>query len=399
MTTQTNLGKVWAISSTVSDPGDTKYALGWVAEIPTFQNFNFVLQNFDKNLLALAEKGGYAWQSNITYAKGAMVIENTVHGLTKFYSKTTNPLISPITDTLENYWTKGETWGNPHDYNKTGLTGNNITERLTDGWTSSDMTLRNTNGAIQALISGNSTLLFGNAAGTLVVMDGGSHTSPDGRPFKASHPDTYRIFHEGHLPTQEEVPGTIPANNAYDGVLYGRRNENWVKVTTTSISEFPPQPVIGDGAGWYNKQDATFYLDIDDGDSSQWVPASPPATPLPDASKFDKTGGTITGNTTVENNNPYIKVKNSAGSDGSFFVADSSNNIRLGVEHVDGVGVSLVFYDLVGGVVNSILLNPTTTTSHKPVVAPSLHAINGFSGTVANPSSITVVDGIITAMS
>jgi len=32
----------------------------------------------------------------------------------------------------------------------------------------------------------------------------------------------------------------------------------------------------GAGTGWYNLEDGQTYIDIDDGDSTQWVPANPP---------------------------------------------------------------------------------------------------------------------------
>ena len=83
MTTQVNLEQIWALSGGVTDPGDIKYTTGWVAGIPTFQNFNFVLQNHSKNILALAESGKFTHQLDINYKQGTRVVKNLVEKLTR----------------------------------------------------------------------------------------------------------------------------------------------------------------------------------------------------------------------------------------------------------------------------------------------------------------------------
>ena len=65
MTNHVNLDLIWADTGGVTDPGDVKYSTGWVAEIPTFQNFNFVLQNHSVNLLSDAERGQHTWDAGV----------------------------------------------------------------------------------------------------------------------------------------------------------------------------------------------------------------------------------------------------------------------------------------------------------------------------------------------
>ena len=59
----------------------------------------------------------------------------------------------------------------------------------------------------------------------------------------------------------------------FDGV-------KWTSVVKYNSPSFKvqdtPPPKEGKGSGWYNLSDGTLYIDIDDGDSFQWVPASPP---------------------------------------------------------------------------------------------------------------------------
>lgn len=275
MTQQVNLDKVWADTGGVTDPGDIKYSTGWVAEIPTYQNFNFVLQNHSKNLLSLAEKGRFEWEPLITYKPGAQVIK----GFVQYTCILEHSNQDPELDTLHNYWILGYAWG-ADAVNTTPVDGlyiSDINARIINQWNGNDITLRNENALIGlGTNDASDNLVLGNVAGELVVANVGTSTVPDDRVITPGN-GSDRIFHEGHPPVQSEVAGTIP-ENPQDGKLYGRRDANWVEVTATVVQEFPPQPVLGNGSGWYNLQDAELYIDINDGDSSQWVPASNPKT-------------------------------------------------------------------------------------------------------------------------
>ena len=284
MTAQTNLDLVWAKNGGVTDPGDVKFENGWIAEIPTFQNFNFVLNTISKNLLALAEKSRWDWQTEIDYWAGAEVEEagRTYRCILQHSGQ------QPSLDTAQTYWVRGVAYG---DVAETALDGKHgiylkdINKRTATGlWQGNDITIDNNNAIISLITSNGSlaNLLIGNVAGELVVVDVGNTTLPDDRDISLSATDTHRIFHEGHLPDYTEVVGAIPdaaGSIATDGKFYARKNAGWVEITTTTVSTSPPPPVKGLGQGWFNLDDGQLYIDIDDGDSSQWVPANPPATP------------------------------------------------------------------------------------------------------------------------
>ena len=276
MTIQSNLPLIWAEtgggSGGVSDPGDAKYSTGWVAEIPTYQNFNFVLQNHSKNFLVLAEGGTFKWEDDIEYFPGAQVIQGTT--LYTCIAQHTN--VDPTTDSTHSYWVLGYAYGtnSANLTYKEGLYIYDVNSRGTTTWDGNDITLQNSNALIALNTqNGSNNLVFGNVSGDLVVQNVATTTSPDGRSLTGNN----KVFHQGHPPIQSEVLGTIPENPS-NGLLYGRKDSSWVEVSATKVQEFPPQPVAGNGNGWYNLQDGELYIDVNDGDSSQWVPASNPKT-------------------------------------------------------------------------------------------------------------------------
>lgn len=283
MTDQVNVDLIWALTATVSpiDPGDAKYLQGWISEIPSFQNFNYVLQALGKNLLVLAESGNFKWQAEIVYKAGTRVIED---GLV-YTCKTDHTNQNPVLDTLKDYWVSGLLIGNASPSTllaSNGFLVKDVNSRVSaTTWDGSDITLANKSSLLQ--LNTDNTLvknwLLGNVSGKLVAVDVGTTNNPDGRSIALTEPNTYELFHEGHPPVQSEVSGTIP-DALVDGAIYARKDGSWVRVTSTVVSDEPPPPVFGKGAGWYNLADGQTYVDIDDGDSSQWVPASPPLVPL-----------------------------------------------------------------------------------------------------------------------
>lgn len=74
MASVVQLNRVWATGpqSPNRDPGATKWALGWVAEIPTLQVLNYINNRNDTNQLALAERGVFEWVGGIAYKLGAL---------------------------------------------------------------------------------------------------------------------------------------------------------------------------------------------------------------------------------------------------------------------------------------------------------------------------------------
>ena len=76
MTTQDKLSELWASTGdTGTDVTAIKWGTGWVEEIPSFQNFNYVLQVVDGNILHLAEEGTFDWESGLARMSDTIVRE------------------------------------------------------------------------------------------------------------------------------------------------------------------------------------------------------------------------------------------------------------------------------------------------------------------------------------
>jgi hypothetical protein len=279
MANQINLDLLWAELGGKTDPTDAKWEDGWVSEIPTYQNFNYVLHATESNLLHLAENGAFQWQTEINYEKGTFVRD----GGFEWFCITANSGNKPTDDNTNSYWTNGKIVGRtpvtPYTQ-KHGLYVANVNDRTLTTWSGNDVTLENDTTLVAFNTTSTSTdnLIFGNVGGELVVVDVGSAVVPDNRSIALTDNKVHRLYHEGHPPTQAEVSGTVP-EAPLDGKLYARKSGNWVKSSSTDVQTSPPPPNIGSGGGWYNLDDGQLYLDIDDGDSSQWVPACPPIIP------------------------------------------------------------------------------------------------------------------------
>jgi len=81
MTERLDVSRVWASGDTLSsiiDPGSEKYSLGWIAEIPSYQNLNFLQYRTDRNLRALAERGIFEWGTDVEFMLGSLTWDNGV---------------------------------------------------------------------------------------------------------------------------------------------------------------------------------------------------------------------------------------------------------------------------------------------------------------------------------
>jgi hypothetical protein len=315
MTTQSNLPLIWALNGGSIDPGDIKYQDGWIAQIPSYQNFNFVLQNNSKNILVAAEQGYYEWDAAIAYAKGATVLSSG----TRYFAMSANTGIDPSTDTSFATWTTGTTlsssgsWGLTYrDGFKLGTVNVRTSSNL---WGGNDLTLQNgsPNVFFRTASGAAKNWLLSNVSGNMVLVDCATVSQPDDRDISIGGANTYKLYHEGFKPTQTDVSGTIPDAPA-DGPIYGRSNTAWVKVTSTTVSTSPPPAVAGSGQGWYNLDDGTMYVDVNDGNTSQWVPASPPTLPFSDAgTNVIRYIGGESGTYTIPDGLQSIKVTTIAG--------------------------------------------------------------------------------------
>lgn len=316
MTTQQSLSQVWAETGGVTDPLPTKYSTGWIAEIPTFQNFNYVLQTTTKNILSLAEKGAFDHDPLVNYDVGA--VARGTDGIT-YYALVANLGQDPVADTLHNFWKQAPTFGLDSDISD-GYKGLHLKELEGGGsdmqWRANDATLT----AFKPLIafnttSGNDNYLMGNISGHVCVVNTGAVDTPDDRNIAIGGTGVFKMFHEGNPPEQTDVPGTIP-EAPLDGKLYARINGDWQEVTSTTVSDAPPPPVNGAGQGWYNLADGVHYLDIDDGDSSQWVPANAPFAYRSDLISEAPEDGKSYG----RNNAGWVPVVEEAPADGKRYV-------------------------------------------------------------------------------
>lgn len=289
MTDTVGLELVWANAGGFADPGDAKYQLGWVAEIPTFQNFNFVLQALDRAKLSYAEKDIHLWQDNIAYASGARVErgDRTFYCITAHNDAAGSNPQDPLLDTTNSYWVNSTVFSSqPNAFTNLNVKDGILVDRLqprasSTQWNGNDLTINNLNSII-GLTNDSPTednFLFGNVGGKIVVVNIGNTKVADDRSIAVGTANkSYEVYHEGNKPTQSEVSGTIPDSPA-DGKLYARQSGNWVEVTSTTVRPTPPAAAVGAGRGWYNLEDGQFYIDIYDGDTSQWVPANPPVVP------------------------------------------------------------------------------------------------------------------------
>ena len=284
MTTQVDLQKVWALTGGSIDPDIAtpgKYENGWVVEIPTYENFNWVLQTHSKNILTLAEQGSHNWQADILYKAGAVVRTSNFRYYTCVTEHTNQ---NPLTDAVGVYWMLGTAQGDLAAEDALMVRGLHIKDVnpavSATSWNGNDITIESKLPLIVMNPTVGNNWAIGNVTGVLCAIDMSSYNLPDNGSLALTESWTHRLYHEGNKPTQAEVPGTIP-DAPSDGKLYARKNGAWVVVTTTVVSDEPPPPVSGNGAGWFNLVDAQMYVDTNDGTSSQWTPANPPLIPTP----------------------------------------------------------------------------------------------------------------------
>tara|TARA_R110002020_G_scaffold443117_1_gene654335 strand:- start:43 stop:978 length:936 start_codon:yes stop_codon:yes gene_type:complete len=277
MTTQRDLGLIWATSGGTTVVDSSKYTTGWVAEIPTFQQFNYMVQGLDQNILALAEQHCFEWQNDINYSYGAKVYD----GGQKYTAILPSINQQPSTDSTNSYWVTGDYYGDGSALIESDGLRIEVSNHPVSNWLGQDLTIRNTLPMI-SLFTENAAKNWGvaNHTGDLVAVDLGTATDtvPDNRNLAKSTENVFKIYHEANKPEVGDVANAVE-EAPQDGKFYARKDGVWVEVTTTTVSTAPPPPTAGDGQGWFNLEDGQFYTDISDGDSSQWVVANPPFFP------------------------------------------------------------------------------------------------------------------------
>ena len=313
MTDQQKLSSVWAGSNSgVEAVDDAKYSTGWVAEIPTYQNFNYVLQTTTKNILAHAEKDAWAWENDVTYAPGGKVIHNNV----MYFCIVEAYNIDPTVDfaASRNYWTKAPAFGSDtsrttadaRDTSHIGLHIDTVDVSTASNWTGHSATVTAVRPGIALNTTGTTdNHILSNVNGYLCTMNVDNVAVPDNRVTTGPNNGVYKIFHEGNPPTLGDVTDgleEVPQDNNIYGRQWktGQANAAWVSVSGTVVAAVPPNTLSGSGQGWYNLTDGVHYTDIDDGDSSQWVPSSPSNVPESSSILYDNSVSGLTATTMQE---------------------------------------------------------------------------------------------------
>jgi hypothetical protein len=97
-----DLSRTWARIGDVREPSDAKKDTGWVKEIPTFQDFNWVLNREDTAIAHINQHGIPVWDASTEY----IILKSLVQGSNgNIYSCiATNTGTDPVTDTSNTVW-------------------------------------------------------------------------------------------------------------------------------------------------------------------------------------------------------------------------------------------------------------------------------------------------------
>ena len=100
-----NITKIWAETGASANPGDAKYAQGWVSEIPTHEHFNFLLRELSQATVWLNEQGIGDWDSETNYQAGSSCVgtdSQTYHSVVN-----NNKGNNPVDPSNAGYWAYG----------------------------------------------------------------------------------------------------------------------------------------------------------------------------------------------------------------------------------------------------------------------------------------------------
>lgn len=103
ITKPTDLSLIWASAGDVLDPGNTKYATGWEAEIPPRQWFNYLDNRQDQAIAHINQHGVPVWDSNTEYQEDKSYVQGSTNG-TIYRCVQTHTDQDPETDVSNTYW-------------------------------------------------------------------------------------------------------------------------------------------------------------------------------------------------------------------------------------------------------------------------------------------------------
>ncbi|MEE9382835.1 MAG: hypothetical protein V3V08_05415 [Nannocystaceae bacterium] len=94
--TQRVINIPWADTGAVTDPGASKTADGWIAEIPTHQNFNWILNRADEAIQNAQETGVEPWHALVIFQDHALTVGTD--GIVYKSQQATNTNHNPVGD-------------------------------------------------------------------------------------------------------------------------------------------------------------------------------------------------------------------------------------------------------------------------------------------------------------
>lgn len=98
----TDISKVWAATGDKREPDDAKKSLGWVEEIPTYQDFNWLFGKIDQMGAHCNQLGVPIWDSETEYQANKSYAQGSNGYI--YHAKTTHTNSDPVADTSETNW-------------------------------------------------------------------------------------------------------------------------------------------------------------------------------------------------------------------------------------------------------------------------------------------------------
>lgn len=99
----TNLSLTWASAGDVLNPGDTKYATGWVIEIPPRQHFNYLDNRQDTAIAHFNQFGVPVWDAATEYQADKSYTQGVTNG-TIYRCVQTHTNQDPEDDVANDFW-------------------------------------------------------------------------------------------------------------------------------------------------------------------------------------------------------------------------------------------------------------------------------------------------------
>lgn len=281
MTTKPGLNRVWASgapSANIEDPDETvagKFASGWQAEIPPFQNFNFLQQLFTQALAHANEFGIMQWDNSTTYPVNGWA-RSTVDGAV-YRSKVSNSANEPSDSPTEwevlsvqnllgipNDWTALQTFA--AGINVSGFTSTGIEDNADDtavtitpnnnvgvGTDSPDTPMHITRGVLEELISrASATLTLENSGDTELYLASGSTSTGQ---LRFGNPNS-------------NFKGAISYDHINDEFIFYTNGSNAATLDTGGHLIIPAGITLGTSSGIYNE----FNTLSDYEDGGTWTP-------------------------------------------------------------------------------------------------------------------------------